>query len=267
MLPDPVDILSNGIEKSVVYTPAEGDSNPRGSREGRRAKHRLLISTLQVESRVFSYAVPSIDNSAFLRSWGQLDAKLGYPLVGSSDVRVFLKGSFAGTTNFDTIQPGGNAKFNLGKDNNLVVESNEIVPQNHGTEEDKSTWFITDKRKFRVKTNEIVFSVKSTHETNQLVIVSETLPKSSDADIQVELLIPDKSSLMKDIGTDQASSYEQCLGIVLDEVPSTKLTVSVFVCKISGNIIWAQWVLPQSSLSASLKYKVAWPEDREIYVS
>ena len=95
-----------------------------------------------------------------IRAWGKYGSSNAYPIIASDSARVFIEGSFSGTTNLETVQPGGDCKFNLGKDNNVIISSSTMIPQAAGTEEDKSTWFVSDKKKYRVKSEERRFLVK-----------------------------------------------------------------------------------------------------------
>jgi hypothetical protein len=121
---------------------------------------------------------------------------------------VLLQNAYSGTTNFDAIKSGGDVRINLGENRNIEISATTAVPLNNKMVEDKSTWFVKDKEKFRVKTEETLFSVRNLHPTisaegnnknEVLVILAENLPKSSDADISVELLSPSKQDLQRSL--------------------------------------------------------------------
>jgi len=40
-----------------------------------------------------------------------------------------------------------------------------------------------------------------------------------------------------------------------------------FHCDASGNIFWAQWLAKGQMATASFKYTVTWPEERQIYIN
>ena len=186
ILPDNVYIQSNGR--------SEGNVMNGKNYNKQRNKQRLLIDKLQVGVRVFTYAVPSLDSKGYLRAVGQYANSQPYSLVGSNAVRIFLHDSYSGSTNMETTLPGQDIKLNLGKDNNLMISGKQIVPHNQGKEEDQG-WFLSDKKKYHVKQEEYVFNAKSNHNSSHLIIVAENLPKSTEKDISIELLIPDKNDL------------------------------------------------------------------------
>ena len=112
-----------------------------------------------------------MNSEGFLKSHGVYPSQQAYPVIESSKVRAFIQGSLAGTTNINSVQPGGELKLNLGSDKHLIISSTTILAQNQGKEEDKSTWFVTDKKKYHVKVEELAFSVQvqSTHK-NKIII-------------------------------------------------------------------------------------------------
>jgi hypothetical protein len=146
-----------------------------------------------------------------------------------------------------------------------------MLPQSSGTEEDKSTWFTTDKQKYRVKAEERRIHIKSTHQSPHLVILSENLPKPSDTAIKVRLASPDPKVLIE---LDSADD-EQCISKVVDKLwPATSdqlvigdKDMQTFLCKISGNIIWSMWFSVGQEVSFSFKYDLIWPDGQQVYVS
>ena len=101
-----------------------------------------------------------MNSEGFLKSHGVYPSQQAYPVIESSKVRAFIQGSLAGTTNINSVQPGGELKLNLGNDKHLIISSTKVLAQNQGKEEDKSTWFVTDKKKYHVKVEELAFSVQ-----------------------------------------------------------------------------------------------------------
>ena len=267
ILPDNAYVRSNPLRNNV-------NTNHRQQ----RSKQRLFINKLEMEVNVFTYVAPSLDNKGFLRAIGQYPSTQPHSLVGSNNgVRIFISNSFSGTTNMETIQPGQDIKLNLGKDNHLVISDKKKLPHSQGKEENQG-WLFSDKKKYHVKEEEYTFNVRSTHNTSHLVIVTENLPKSSDKDITVELMSPDKSNLIS-IHVDKANDHEQCVSFLLREVsfsPSNVVPTSpthvykTFHCIASSSILWAQWMRRGDStdvLSSSLKYKLIWPEGKNIFES
>ena len=249
------------IPDNVYVKSSGGDANNR-----QRSKQRLLIDKLELKVDVFTYCVPSVDSRGYLRTYGQYASTQPYSLVGSQAVRVFLGSTFSGTTNIDTIQPGQELNINLGRDNNFIISGRHIVPHNQGKEQEQG-WFFSDKQKYHVKQEEFVFNAKSNHNSSHLILIAENLPKSTDKDITIELLNPDKN-VLNAISMEKAGDHEHCVFYILSDMYNpTSATSKVFHCVVSNDIIWAQWTSRGGALSSSLKYKLIWPDKKEIFVS
>jgi hypothetical protein len=155
---------------------------------------------------------------------------------------------YVGTTSLEATQPGGNLKLSLGPDRHIAITSSSVLPTHKGKEEDKSTWFVTDKRKFRVRTEERITTISSTYASAiasdgspntlsvnsrgqmavgadsksnapapTLVIISENIPRSTEDDIKVEFVAPE----MKDISPlpqllDDEANDDVFLGAIVD---------------------------------------------------
>jgi uncharacterized protein (TIGR02231 family) len=229
-------------------------------------ENRLLIDTIELDSFLFSYAAPTIDTKAYLQAWGNYDSKASSPLLSCQDARVFLQGAYSGTTSMETVQPGSRLKLNLGEDRNLRITSTNVLPQHQKMEEDKSTWFVTDKKKFRVKQEEYLFTVRSTHQNRaMLVILSENLPKSTEEDIKVEVLSYDPN---KDVVSCETMS-DVLRAEASNKPASIRATTSVrtYYSKSSGNVFWAKWIQPGETAQIPFKYRIVWPDEKQIYIS
>lgn len=192
----------NSTDQATLGRPSVG---PRGGTVGATAPtaaapHRIFIQSVHVEASVFSFAVPSADSDAFLLSHTPHFIDTGHgsegenpqpvPLLASHKSRVFIEDSFIGSTSLPAVQPSGELTLNLGVDKRLKVVATRVLAKRSKEEEDKSTWFVSDKKKFRVKTEELLFTLTSSHVNTQLVLVSEALPASSEEDIKIELISP-----------------------------------------------------------------------------
>jgi hypothetical protein len=168
----------------------------------KKPRHRLLVDRVIFPGTLYTYAVPSSKTGSFLRLYSQLPDGVSTSLLESSSARVFIEGSYAGTTNFEAVKSGGDVRVNLGENRNVEITTTTVVPLNDKLVEDKSTWFVKDTEKFRVKTEEVLFSVRNLHapttgdcKNDILVVLAENLPKSSDTDITVELMSPTKQEV------------------------------------------------------------------------
>ena len=149
-----------------------------------------------------------------------------------------------------------------------------------GKELDKSTWFTVDKKLFRVKTEELSTTIRSSYSgggsdaaglSEHLVIISENLPKSLETDeVSVELL----SSNLKDAvvlegdSVDTSTNDGYLEGILKRERSGTASTktsaVTTYYNKHSGHLYWAVWLKAGYSVTIPFKYKITWPDERNI---
>lgn len=245
---------------------------------------KLLVDTLKLKSIVFSYAVPSVDRRAFLRAWGNLPEDRAipiipsgvsqfYPLSGVGSARgggrIFIQGTYSGETSVEAVQPGGMMRISLGQDKNIEVKNTPILAKNSNKEEDKSTWLVTDKSKYHVKTEEFALYAKSTHTGPMLVILAESIPVSTEEDVRVEILSPDPKMISRvdDTHSGQGDSVlEAIFAIVGREPPSGQNKLHVFLSRETGNMYWVRWLNPTETIISTLKYTLTWPEKKDIVV-
>ena len=98
-----------------------------------------------------------------------------------------------------TVRPGEIVKINLGLDKTIKIDTMAVFPKHSGREEEKSSWFERDSKKFRSRTEERVTTLSNTNfEKTEpaFVIIVENLPVSTEEkDIKVELLFPSVKSI------------------------------------------------------------------------
>lgn len=163
--------------------------------KNKQYNNRLLISKETFPTSLFSYAVPSQNQAVFLQAWGRYSNEMTSPLLPCNEARLFLESTYSGSTATSLILPGALIKLPMGEDLGIDIKLINILPKNKEKEDDKSSWFITDKKKFRIKTEEMLITVKSTHKNHHLLIFSENIPESTHDDIKMELLSPVKASI------------------------------------------------------------------------
>lgn len=248
---------------------------------------KILVDSLKLKSTVFSYAVPSLDSRAFLRAWGTLpketsvpilksDVSQFYSLTGTGNAnggaRIFIQGTYSGETSIEAVQPGGILRLSLGQDKNLEVKNTPVLAKHSNKEEDKSTWLTTDKSKYHVKTEEFALYAKSTHDGPMLAILAESVPVSTEEDVLVEIMSPDPKSITPVDDTHIAegdAAIETIFAIVGREPPTDMQRDNkqhVFFSKTTGNMYWARWLNPSDTIVSTLKYKLTWPEKKDVVV-
>ena len=119
------------------------------------------------------------------------------PLLASEYGRIFIENTSIGTTTVPATQGGAALRLNLGADRNIEIKSTFVLPRQGSRSEDKSTWFVTDKVKYKVEVVEYAFTVRSTHDTAHMVVLSEYLPHVSEEGIKIELLQPASDAILQ----------------------------------------------------------------------
>ena len=242
-------------------------------------EHKLLIDKFTLYGNLYTFAVPSVDAESYLVGFTHLPSTSKTPLLSSSYMRLDIDNDHIGTSSFPGLHPGDRIKLNFGVNHNVQISSNEIVPSHLNKEEDKSTWFVTDKRKYRIRTYERLFTIKSSytvsnadnHKEKVLVILSENLPKSTEeGEFKIEMVTPTFKDLIvlsgdgnRDIDT---VNNDEFLNRILESELAGglgKREVHHYQCKSSGNIFWVFWMKSKETKSFSFKYKLISPDEKE----
>ena len=247
---------------------------------------KLLVSTLSLSSTVFSFAVPSADTRAYLRAWGDLPKEGNVPLLksgvssfrhfnggNSGGGRIFIQGTYSGETSVDEVQPGGVVRLSLGFDKNVEVKYTPVFAKHSNTEEDKSSWFVTDKTKYRVKTEEFSIYAKSTHPTPTLLILAESIPVSTEEEVKIDIVSPEPRTIVNfdDTHSSGGDAFLEAIFAIVGKAPPQDMTkgnhLHVFYSKKTGHMYWARWLNPSDTIVSSLKYKLTWPDEKNIVVA
>lgn len=258
--------------------------------EGRQ---RLSIQSLKLLCHVYTFAVPSLNNGAYLQMLSKYSSASSIPLLQSTqNARIFIDGAFTGISDMPQSLPGSTIRLNLGQDKNIQISSHAVLPQHTGLEEDKSTWFVTDKRKFRLKTMESLIKATSNYRkyssdsessgSKTLVILSENIPKSTESEVNIKLLNPLPADILplsnlqtSKTGTASAGdgvivSDEMLIDLILENEKSQKSSfqnVKVFISPSTNNIFWVKWLEPGEEFKVSFKYQMSWPDEKQIFVN
>lgn len=155
-------------------------------------KQKILMEKLAIDISIFSYAVPSQNNDVFLTAFGTYPNHYP-PLLPCAQVKLDIHGTYIGSMSMSGYKPGEEFQTNLGQDSNILLTSYDVIPMKQGHEEDKSTWFVTDKKKYLRRFEEKMITVKSLYVTGKhFVLLAENMPSSLETaeEIKVELLSP-----------------------------------------------------------------------------
>ena len=121
-------------------------------------------------------------------------------------------------------------------------------------------------------------SITSTSSSSaHLVILSENIPKSTEADVNVRVMSPPPDEILPLSTLTQPSSSSIDEITVSDEMlidkvmeyerlqPSYDKKLKVFISPSTNNIFWVKWLEPGEGLSLSFKYQISWPDERQIH--
>ena len=95
----------------------------------------VLVDKVEVDAKLFTFAVPSQGTTAHLMGWGEYTRSVPgvsdwtSPLLSSPQARVHIQGDNIGTVHFSTVQPGSMIRLNLGTDHHIHITSNKVMPQ------------------------------------------------------------------------------------------------------------------------------------------
>ncbi|RYH12699.1 DUF4139 domain-containing protein [archaeon] len=153
--------------------------------------------------------------------------------------------------------------LSAGVDKAVKVTTEKVVPSNKGIAEDQSTWFVQDKKYYRIRTEERLINVHNTRSTDTLVLVVENLPKSTEDIFKVELMSPVIIHLPAE--TETLTDKEYMLAVLKYKFSSDKKTADAnqkvaHMCQSSNNIYWAVWLKAGERQALSFKYKVTSPD-------
>lgn len=279
-LPYPVTVRSNKATSSTRSSQAYADETRQSSVTSNR-RHRLLITTLPVSVRLFSYVAPSTGAQVFLRATAKHLHNV--PLLSCHNARLFLQASYTGTTEMPPTQPGAPLKLDFGVNKKILVKVHRDKPQYKGQDAEASNWFTFEKKRYRVKREDQSFHLTNLLEDKaSLLLVHETLPRSTEEEIKVDVESPKLEEVLVLKGM---NGPDLCLEAVLSHkfvteghakssrqvsagaVITQPVAMQIFGCGSANDLIWAVWLGPTQHHQIQLKYKVLWPDDKHIHIA
>jgi hypothetical protein len=162
----------------------------------------------------------------------------------------------------------------LGKNKNCEINYYSKIPQNSKEAEEKTVWMTLvgdTKSKYKVKTEEYVFSIKhkakegSSDKSKHLYVLSENVPISSNTDVRVDLVKPGKEDKIEDIEHTLYMTEQDLLqGIITKSLADTSQSNKIYHYNPTGNLYYIVWLNEGESFTSSIKYTVFWPSDKTI---
>ena len=226
----------------------------------------LSLSSLPLSSlaSTFIWCIPSHHNGAFVRLRSKYPRTSNIPLINSNLVRLFLQNVFSGVTSIPDVYPGDPLTLDLFVDKAIHVSHVDLLRQGGNYEEKTTSWISSEtKKKYLTSTYEYILSARSSHSKKQLVVMVESIPKSTEADIKLEILSPQNTIIT------EWFDDERYIGEVVDKELSSILksnTDTIMYSKNTGTIFFMKWIEPNDEYKISLKYKISWPYDKKIQI-
>jgi uncharacterized protein (TIGR02231 family) len=150
-------------------------------------EHIVLISNKEVDANLKYYAVPKIDNGAYLVA--HLTNLDDLNLI-AGEANIFFDGSYIGATYLDPGAMEDTMKLSLGKDPNIVIK--RTLLKKEAKEE-----FIGDDREY---TQTYQIEVRNQKTTNIEIVLEDQVPISTNPKVKIELLEASKAKLNKTTG-------------------------------------------------------------------
>ena len=175
-----------------------------------------------------------------------------------------MQNVFSGITWIPDVYPGDPLTLDLFVDKAIHVNHIDLLHQGGNYEEKATSWISSEtKTKYLTRTYEYILSARSSHSKKQLVVMVESIPKSTEADIKLEILSP-KTTIITEWVDD-----ERYIGEIVDKELSNTLKSdkdTIMYSKNTGTIFFMKWIEPNDEYKISLKYSIQWPFDKKIQI-
>ena len=280
---------NNGYNNANGYN-AYGENNANGynsfvqsqSQRISPTKNRVMIKHLSVTgthmlqlllhyfnfhslhlAKTYVWCVPSHHNGAFVRLRASYPHTSNIPLINSNNVRLFIHGIFSGISSTPDVYPGDPLKLDLFVHKGIHVNHVDILRQGGNYEEKTTSWISSDKRKYLTQTEEWLLSVRSSNPQRQLVIMTESIPKSTDSSIQLEIISPQKTVVL------DWYDDERYIGELVDKTflgSSKSSDDTIIYSKSTGTIFFMKWLAYNEEYKINLKFKYTWPDGKKIVI-
>jgi uncharacterized protein (TIGR02231 family) len=190
-----------------------------------------------------------------------------YPLLASDRASIFLDDNFVSKSSLPLTGPGNTFEFFLGVDPSIKAEylPCQTISKTKG-------WFQgAASTKYSYCT-----LIHNTKRVDCRIIVSESLPRSEEEKITVELLEPQPSSLTtakaasastgiqsaSDVLASLSGNSEEASRTTLEPLPADFITHN----QNTGSIVWLRTVPAKTSLELKFQYRVSWPQGKTVEI-
>lgn len=242
--------------------------------------HLFSLEQVSFPVTLFTFSCPSRGSISHLTFLAQYPTGKS-PLLPSDQLRIHVEDSFKGQGSMPSVSRGQRFILPLGPDLAVKVNSEVIVPHRKGIEKDQSSWFVVDKHRYEVRTEERLLSVLNTSPLEKFIVITENLPRSADDNLKVESIILSKNDLktlpfsaLLALGKGESfdpnlltdEDFQQALIMHESSLPKHQKP-NAYHCASSGHIYWALWLKSGEKASFSFKFSVTSPDDQPAMIS
>jgi len=238
----------------AVSTYTAGFSIPRKCTiDSDNMSHKVVIADLSLSPEIMHYCAPSTtDVNVYLQS--KTKNTSSYELLQSNKVSVFLDDAFVAISGLKHCSPASNFYLYLGVDSNVHCAFNPVDLQ------DTKTWGIVSSTK--TKNFSFLTLISNNKKKPVKILIADTLPKSADSRIVVEIQDPKPSSILKVNGT-----FSPNAGMASLDSANLAKESGVFKDELGQVLIWICTVRPKEKKPIALKYQVNYPTDINIEIA
>jgi uncharacterized protein (TIGR02231 family) len=224
--------------------------------------HKVMITARNFKPQMVHYAVPSVSPHVYIQAKTKNNSP--YPLLSSENVSIYLDGNFMSKSSLKQANTGESFQVFIGVDPAVKVE---YLPVRQ--EEYRKGWVSGTEVK-KVHHTSILHNSKS---APVRIILAETLPRSSNEKISIELVEPAPNTLTegKAHAISETSAQDALANLTnysennedssdVDAFPKDFVTKN----KNTNNIVWLKTLLPQEKVQINFVYKIAWPQGSQI---
>eukprot|EP01040_Poterioochromonas_malhamensis_P005665 gene5665-6089_t len=248
-------VVGSGDAGSTVFT-----INRKVSIDCDNKPHKVMITARSFRPQMVHYAVPSVSPHVYIQAKTKNSSP--YPLLASDNVSIYLDGNFISKSSLKQTSAGESFQIFVGVDPAVKVE---YLPVRK--EEYRKGWVSgSEVKKFSHAT--ILHNTKS---SAIRIILAESLPRSANEKITIDLLEPAANTLTEGRGsalpeTTAQDAISNLTNYSENEDPNDDSLPRDFVKKnkLTNNVVWLKTLQPQEKAKVDFVYKVTWPKGSQI---
>jgi uncharacterized protein (TIGR02231 family) len=265
-------ILGTGDAGSTIFT-----INRLATIDSDNKPHKVMITARQFTPQIVHYAVPSVSASVYLQA--KVRNNSPFPLLASQNVSIYLDGNFMSKSTMKQASSGESFQIFIGVDPSVKVEYLPVRKEQY-----TKGWMSGYEVK-KIFHSTILHNTKS---TPIKVIMAESLPRTSNDKITIDLMEPSSNSLSEVTKTNsivETSAEDTITNLAVygtnDGTHGTTTTTTTsnnaagndelsmpkdFITKnkTTNNIVWLKTIAAQQKVQINFSYRISWPSGQNI---